>query len=78
MKEAPASPLSLELVAVFIGCLLMAMLCVGALARLAPGPVTTAAGSPTEQEIQSQRDGRAIYEIDGGGTLVPFHPAFAR
>ena len=77
-KDASADPLSRWLVVVPLGCLLMAMLCVAALSRLAPGPVTTSGGAPLEQQIELEPDVPMIYEVEGGGSLLRFGPAFSR
>ena len=73
---ASGNPLLWWLVVISVGCLLMAMVCAAALARVAPIPRITSSTVPTDQE--AVRDVPTCYEIEGGGSLLRLHPAFAR
>lgn len=77
MKVASACPLSLEIVAMSLGCFLVATLCIAVLSRVAPGPVMRASEAPIEREIQLDAGVPTIYEIEGGGLSTRVYPAFA-
>jgi hypothetical protein len=78
VKDRSGDPLARWLVVIPFGCLLMALVCAAALSRFISLPTTTSSKAPVEQEVENIPDVPTIYEIEGGGALLRFGPAFAR
>jgi hypothetical protein len=71
-KDPSGNPLLWWLVAISVGCLLIAMVCAAALSRL--GSAVTSRTVPVDQEL----DVPTFYEIDGGELPARLGPALAR
>jgi hypothetical protein len=73
-KDPSGNPLLRWLVAISVGCLLMAMVCAAALSRFCSASAVTSRTAPVDQEL----DVATFYEIDGGESLLRLGPALAR
>ena len=74
-KDPSGNPLLWWLVAISVGCLLIAMVCAAALSRFGSASAVTSRTVPVDQEL----DVPTFYEIDDGGeSLARLGPALAR
>jgi hypothetical protein len=73
-KDPSGNPLLWWLVAISVGCLLIAMVCAAALSRFGLASAVTSPTVPVDQEL----DVPTVYEIDGGESLARLGPALAR
>ena len=73
-KDPSGNPLLWWLVAISVGCLLIAMVCAAALSRFGSASAVTSRTAPVDQEL----DVPTFYEIDGGESLARLGPALAR
>ena len=65
-KDPSGNPLLWWLVAISVGCLLMAMVCAAALSRFGSASAVTSRTAPVDQEL----DVPTFYEIDRGESLL--------
>jgi hypothetical protein len=73
-KDPSGNPLLWWLVAISVGCLLVAMVCAAALSRFGSASAVTSRTVPVDQEL----DAPTFYEIDEGESLARLGPALSR
>ena len=77
MRSRAGNERAMWLIAIHVGCLVLALACAIALALCVSAPVRTSNGVPVDRELDSGADVPTVFEIDGD-TVQRFGAAFSR